>query len=88
MPPASPVHVGESDTMSETSVIRPWQPVQASPNAARPQQAMPSETDERLMMARLFGRGALQTAKTPAAPPRGPDDEFAPHLGRHVDVVA
>ena len=73
--------------MNETSVIRPWQPAQAPRSSVRPQTSLPTEADERLMMARLFGKGAPQAVKAQPVP-RGADDDFAPNLGRHVDVVA
>ena len=73
--------------MNETSLIRPWQPTQAPPSIARSQAPIPTEADERLMMARLFGKGTPQPA--PVLPtPRAANDEFAPNLGRHVDVIA
>ena len=75
--------------MNETSLIRPWQPAQVPTAATRPQQPVRSEADERLMLARLFGRNAApMSASNPATPPRVADDEFAPNLGRHLDVVA
>jgi len=74
--------------MSETSIIRPWQPAQAPRSTARPQAPAPSEVDERLLMARLFGKGTAQAVTAQPVPPRGADDDFASNLGRHVDVVA
>jgi len=74
--------------MNETSIIRPWQPAQPAASTPRAQAPARAEVDERLLMARLFGQGAPQTTPARPVPPRGSDDDFAPNLGRHVDVIA
>jgi hypothetical protein len=42
------------------------------------------------MMTRLFGRKeqSAPNQATPTAQAAESNDEFAPHLGRHVDVIA
>jgi hypothetical protein len=75
--------------MNETSLIRPWQPAQAPKITTRPQPPVQSEADERLMLARLFGKDTASVpANSPVTPPRSADDEFASNLGRHLDVLA
>ncbi len=75
--------------MNETSIIRPWQPAPAAKTNARPAAVAKNEADDRLLMARLFGKNPAPIPTANAVrPPTGPDDEFAPHLGRHLDVIA
>ena len=51
----------------------------------------PQNIDERLLIERLFGKGLPQPEPAkPIAPAANNDnhDEFAPNLGRHLDVLA
>ena len=75
--------------MNGPSSINPWPNVNTTPPATKVKRAAPAEVQERLLLARLFGQKeepAPPPAK-PVAPAQPDDDEFAPHLGRHLDVV-
>lgn len=75
--------------MNETSTIRPWQPAPSTKIVARPAVVVPTEADERLLLARLFGKTPAPATSTDTARPRAAsNDDFAPHLGRHLDVIA
>lgn len=65
-------------------------PIHAVPVApASPPAAALRDTDERAMMVRLFGGGPAPAEDHPVAAISHPaDDDFAPNLGRYVDVVA
>ena len=75
--------------MNGPSGINQWLAV----NTTRPgnivKRTAPAEVQERLLMARLFGL-EQEKAEPPAKPQvQAPasDDEFAPNLGRYLDVV-
>lgn len=46
------------------------------------------EMRERELLARLFGQSNPAAQSTRPAPGRVGDDDTAPHLGRHLDVMA
>ena len=75
--------------MNGPSGINQWPAPKAAP-AASVKRAVAPEVQERLLLARLFGlkQEDAQPPVKPAAPAQKPDDEFAPNLGRHLDVIA
>ena len=76
--------------MSGPSGINPWPSVSTTQPATQVKRALPPEVQERLLLARLFGQKdepAPQAIK-PVTPAPPDDDELAPNLGRHLDVIA
>jgi hypothetical protein len=76
--------------MNGPSGINPWTSVSTTPPATKVKRAVPAEVQERLLLARLFGQQD-EPAPPPAkavTPGQPNDDELAPNLGRHLDVVA
>lgn len=77
--------------MNGPSGINPWANVSSTPPASKIKRAVPPEVQERLLLARLFGQKDEPAPPPPAATaaPQPPDDdEFAPNLGRYLDVIA
>ena len=75
--------------MNGPSGINQWPAPKAAP-AVGVKRAVAPEVQERLLLARLFGLkqdSAPPPVKPAVAVPK-PDDEFAPSLGRHLDVIA
>jgi hypothetical protein len=70
--------------------INQWPAVSTAQPGNNVKRAAPPEVQERLLLARLFGLEE-EKAPPPARPPvQAPNsgDEFAPNLGRYLDVVA
>jgi hypothetical protein len=70
--------------------INQWPAVSTAQPGNNVKRTAPAEVQERLLLARLFGleqEKVQPTAKPPAHAPDS-DDEFAPNLGRYLDVVA
>ncbi len=77
--------------MNGPSGINPWASVNTTTPASKVKRTVAPEVQERLLLARLFGQTNEPAPPPPAAttaaqPPD--DDEFAPNLGRHLDVIA
>jgi hypothetical protein len=75
--------------MNGPSGINPWPNVNTTQPAPKSRPVAPAEVQERLLLARLFGQKdqPVQQAQQPEQKPNN-DDEFAPNLGRNLDVIA
>lgn len=70
--------------MNGPSGINQWPNVDAAAFANRAKRVIAQDSEERLMLTRLFGQKEQPAPNQPAED----NDEFAPHLGRYVDVIA
>ena len=69
--------------------LNPATRIGSTPQTPQPRRPAPQDLEERLLIARLFGKplpdaGTAQPAQSPA---KSENDEFAPNLGRHLDVL-
>jgi len=76
--------------MNGPSGINPWANINTTQPTNKIKRAVPPEVQERMMLAKLFGHKDEPAAPPPAQPATQPpdDDEFAPNLGRNLDVIA
>ena len=76
--------------MNGPSGINPWANINATQPTNKVKRAVPPEVQERLLLERLFGHKNETAPAQPAqqATPPPDDDEFAPNLGRNLDVIA
>ena len=76
--------------MNGAGGITPWPRVEGTTTTPSVTRVTRRELDERMMLARLFGRS--EPTGPPAPKPEAAndvrDDEFASNLGRHVDLTA
>lgn len=76
--------------MNGPSGINPWANINTTPPTSKVKRTVPPEVQERLLLARLFGHKDEPAPAQPVQPATPPpdDDEFAPNLGRNLDVIA
>jgi len=70
-----------------------WNPttrIETVKQTPMPQRPAPQDLEERLMIARLFGKSlpAAQPTSTTQTAPANDHDDLAPNLGRNLDVLA
>jgi hypothetical protein len=70
-----------------------WNPatrIETVKPSTMPQRPAPQDLEERMMIARLFGKTlpAAQPTSTTQPSPTNDHDDLAPNLGRNLDVLA